>query len=215
MLINSLCEITDIDSSHIVTLNNEYLYLISRGELPIKSLEKIYWTCDSQYIRLFLTIIGNRPNLITGKVLFNYFQTTADRVLVCGKDLGDATKSFSNVQFHEVPFGTADEIAEKLLVDLHPRQGDIICIMLGAKKQEDVIAILRSHWAHIKGLVFAGLGGTWEQVCDLKTVPNIYERLGCSWIYRTLIHWDSTKPKKISRSLAAFLFYPKLIKGCK
>jgi UDP-N-acetyl-D-mannosaminuronic acid transferase (WecB/TagA/CpsF family) len=218
--------ISDIDSfeqkmnklnGRLITLNNEYLFLLRTTLLnDARNIDLI--TIDSGYILTFLRLFFDKKiDLITGYDFFMLAKKKSNRkIIIIGKELLNENKFLvlnNNIIKINAIFGSPKEIFDDLVMKYEYSifNDSLIFLMLGAEKQENLAYLLQKKIKPNNTLI-AGLGGTWEQIVDNKKVPDIYLKLKLSWLYRTFYFWDKSKPTKIFRSIMSFAYYPKFLK---
>ncbi len=205
-------------NGRLITINNEYLFLLN---YKIETRNIKYLTVDSGYILSFLRIFYSKElKLLTGFDLFMSAINHSNRqIIVIGKRLKNETAFLNEnpkVKKINAIYGSAEEINSQIKIDYPEVDFDncIVLIMLGAEKQEKLGEIIEKSLIKNNTLI-AGLGGTWEQIVDNKKVPDFFLYFRLSWLYRTVMFWDKSKPKKILRSIYAFSLYWKLLKWIK
>jgi UDP-N-acetyl-D-mannosaminuronic acid transferase (WecB/TagA/CpsF family) len=203
-------------NGRVVTLNNEYLYLLNNS--LSNHINKIsFMTIDSGYILSFLNFFSKKNiQLITGIDFFYTIKEISERkIIVIGKELKDEfvfLKRNSNIIKINAIYGTPKDIYDDMLLkyDFDIFENSIILIMLGAEKQEILSNTISSNLKSNNSLI-VGLGGTWEQILSNKKVPIFFINYKLSWLYRTIKFWDNSKPKKIYNSIIAFFYFFKIL----
>ncbi len=213
---DNLSENIDYLEGRLITINNEYLYLMHTS-LKNKLKNVNYLTIDSGFILIFLNLFSNKKyRLITGFDLVLAIKDVSNRkIIIIGKELENEidflnkNKLFSKIN---AIYGSSEEIYEDILLryDVTYFNNSVILIMLGAEKQE-LLAELFCQNLKLKNCLIAGLGGTWEQIISGKKVPYFFIKYKLSWLFRTIKFWDKSKPKKLFYSLLSFCFYRKLL----
>ena len=90
---------------------------------------------------------------------------------------------------------------EKILEDLKIRQPRLVLCALGSPKQEEFILKAKTI---LPQSLFIGVGGSfdvWSGV--VKRAPELYQKLGLEWLYRTVI--DPKRFKRIFPTLPLFV----------
>lgn len=203
-------------NGRVVTLNNEYLYLLNNS-LSNHTNKLNFLTIDSGYILSFINLFSkNKIELITG---YDFFYTIKDlsvrKIIIIGKELKDESsflKLHSKINKINAIFGSSQEIFDHIISkhNINFFENSVILIMLGAEKQELLSDIISKNLKSNNSLI-VGLGGTWEQIISNKKVPNFFIKYKLSWLYRSLKFWDKSKPKKIYRSIISFRYYFKIL----
>lgn len=95
---------------------------------------------------------------------------------------------------------------EKVLKEVIEKNPQLVLVALGSPKQEEFIYKLKSHLPHA---VMVGVGGSFDVWAgEVKRAPEIYQKLGLEWLYRTV-----KEPKRFKRIFPTLpLFVLKVLK---
>lgn len=90
---------------------------------------------------------------------------------------------------------------EKVLEELKIRQPRLVLCALGSPKQEEFILKAKSI---LTNALFIGVGGSFDVWSgEVKRAPEIYQKLGLEWLYRTVM--DPKRFKRIFPTLPLFV----------
>lgn len=106
-----------------------------------------------------------------------------------------------NICYFRNGYFKQDEEAE-IIANIKESKPALVLVALGSPKQEFFIEKAIKEYANS---VYIGIGGSfdvWAGVVD--RAPEIYQKLGCEWIYRTMKQPE--RLKRIYKTLPAFLF---------
>lgn len=199
-------EAVDYAYSHhgqIVTINPEMIStahkmpdfagIISSADLVVP---------DGVGVEIGLKILGHKvkriPGIELGKALIIKFSKENKSIAMIGakpevidlavENLKNEIPELNLVYSHD---GYFDD-CEKILSEVVKASPDLILVALGSPKQEFFINSLKSK---LPNSTMIGLGGSfdvWAGVVD--RAPEIYQKLGIEWLYRTL-----KEPKRLKR----------------
>lgn len=171
---------------------------------------------DSVGVELGLKLLGYKvpriPGIEFGKRLLKYSADNHKSVALVGakpevielamKNLKDEMSDLNIVYWHDGYF--ADDVPIKN--ELIAAKPDFILVALGSPKQEFFISDLK---VNLPESVLIGLGGSfdvWAGVVD--RAPEIYQKLGLEWLYRTVM-----QPQRFKRIFPTLpLFVMKVLK---
>ncbi len=201
----------------IVTINPEmfataqkdanFASIISQAELVVP---------DGIGVEIGLKILGHSvkriPGIELGKALIVKFSNENKTIAMVGaksevindavKNLKNEIKSLNIVYSHDGYFSNDEEIIN----DVVAANPDLILVALGSPKQEYFIKSLKER---LPNATMIGLGGSfdvWAGAVD--RAPEIYQKLGLEWLYRTI-----KEPKRFKRIFPTLpLFVLKVIK---
>ena len=95
-----------------------------------------------------------------------------------------------------------------LINEINLSKPDILCVALGAPKQEMWIS---NNYKKLNATIFIGIGGTLDFVSGrLKRAPKSFQKMGLEWLYRLTI-----QPSRYPRIKKALLTFPRLVKRVK
>lgn len=90
---------------------------------------------------------------------------------------------------------------EQVLAELKIRQPRLVLCALGSPKQEEFILKAKSI---LPEALFVGVGGSFDVWSgEVKRAPEIYQKLGLEWLYRTIL--DPKRFKRIFPTLPLFV----------
>ncbi len=179
--------------------NNEFYQVINNADLVIP---------DGVGIKLALKIKGitqqNIPGVEFSKKLIEFCAQNGYSVALLGakeeilqKAKENLTKEFENLNICYARNGyfNSDEEAQ-IKTDMQASNPSLALIALGAPKQELLISKFKKD---MPSTVFIGVGGSfdvWSGV--VQRAPEIYQKLGLEWLYRTV-----QEPKRFKRIFPA------------
>jgi N-acetylglucosaminyldiphosphoundecaprenol N-acetyl-beta-D-mannosaminyltransferase len=182
-------------SGQIVTINPEMIEtarknpdfsaLLGDAELVVP---------DGIGVEIGLKILGHKikriPGIELGKALIIKFSKENRSIAMVGakpevidlaiKNLKNEVENLNVVYSHDGYFSD-DELILSDLVNANP---DLVLVALGSPKQEFFINSLKKR---LPNATMIGLGGSFDVWAGVVTrVPNIYQKLGLEWLYRTI-----------------------------
>lgn len=171
---------------------------------------------DSVGVELGLKILGHAvpriPGIEFGKMLLKYCANENKSVALVGakpevidlaiKNLKEELPNLNIVYRHDGYF-TEDSQIKAELINLKP---DLVLVALGSPKQEFFIADVKKH---LPNTVLVGLGGSFDVWAGVvERAPEIYQKLGLEWLYRTVM-----QPQRFKRIFPTLpLFVMKVLK---
>lgn len=182
--------------------NSEFSKVISDAELVVP---------DGIGIEIGLKILGHRvkriPGIELGKALIKNFSQSDKTVAFLGAKPGVIDRAINNlknefpklnvVYSHDGYFEDDNDIIEAI-VSASP---DLILVALGSPKQEIFSCKLKQK---LPNSVMIGLGGSFDVWAgDVKRAPEIYQKLGLEWLYRTIK--EPYRIKRIFPTLPLFI----------
>lgn len=97
---------------------------------------------------------------------------------------------------------------EEIITKINEAKPDILCVALGAPKQEIWI---HNNFKKIDCSVFIGVGGTFDFVSGkVKRAPRFMRNLSLEWLYRLFV-----QPSRAKRIYNALVVFPRLVKRSK
>lgn len=109
-------------------------------------------------------------------------------------------KEFSSLYITYIHDGYFKE-DEQVLEELKIRQPRLVLCALGSPKQEEFILKAKSI---LPEALFVGVGGSFDVWSgEVKRAPEIYQKLGLEWLYRTIL--DPKRFKRIFPTLPLFV----------
>lgn len=191
------------NGGQIVTINPEMISyaektpyfreIVSSSELVIP---------DGIGVEIGLKILGYNvkriPGIELGEALITKFSDNCKSIALVGakpevikltvKNLISKVKNINIVYAHDGYFVDEEEIIRNI-VESSP---DLVLVALGSPKQEIFINKLK---AKLPKSAMIGLGGSFDVWSgSVKRAPEIYQRLGLEWLYRTV-----KEPQRIKR----------------
>lgn len=213
-------EAVDYIATHhgmVVTINPEMIEYAAKDEKfaqIINSAELVI--PDGVGITVGLKILGHNvhriPGIDFGKALLKRASKDGKTVALIGAKPEIITQAVENVKqefpdlnivyFHDGYFDDEDTIITEV-INAKP---DYVFAALGSPKQEFFINRLKQD---LNKSVLIGLGGSFDVWAGaVKRAPEIYQKLGVEWLYRTL-----SEPKRFKRIFPTLpLFVIKVLK---
>lgn len=165
--------------------NEEFAKIISSAELIVP---------DGVGVEIGLKLLGHNvrriPGIELGKALIVKFSEENKTVAMVGakpnvidnaiKNLKSEIENLKIVYAHDGYFQNDEEILNELVT----HNPDLVLVALGSPKQEYFINTLK---AKLPNTTMIGLGGSfdvWAGAVD--RAPQIYQKLGLEWLYRTI-----------------------------
>lgn len=109
-------------------------------------------------------------------------------------------KEFSSLYITYIHDGYFNE-DDSILAELKIRQPRLVLCALGSPKQEEFILKAKSI---LPEALFVGVGGSFDVWSgEVKRAPEIYQKLGLEWLYRTIL--DPKRFKRIFPTLPLFV----------
>lgn len=194
-----------IEKAHgqVVTINpemitnalkdNNFANVINNADLVIP---------DSVGVELGLKILGQNikriPGIEFGKNLLKRFANKGKKIALVGAKPEVIERATSNlkaelqginiVYIHDGYF--KDDLT--ILNEITNAQPDLVLVALGSPKQEFFITELKSR---LTDAIMIGLGGSFDVWAGVtERAPEIYQKLGLEWLYRTI-----TQPERFKR----------------
>ena len=204
-------------SGQIVTLNPE---IISEAQKN-KKLSDIIETSelvvpDGIGVELGLKILGYNVHRIAGielgRALLEKFAENGKKIALLGakpeiielavKNIENEIPNINIVYYNDGYFKNDD----KIMKELQGASPDLILVALGSPKQDFFINDLKKL---LPDSVMIGLGGSFDVWAGVvKRAPEIYQKLGLEWFYRTI-----KEPKRFKRIFPTLpLFILKVLK---
>ena len=190
-------------NGQVITLNPEMIENASKSSQfanIINSAQLVI--ADGIGIELGLRILGHKVHRIAGvefgkKLLVKYAQNNKkialigakpDVISLAVKNLQNEIKNINIVYSHDGYFSNNDDI----IAEISSSSPDLVLVALGSPKQEFFIDKLKNV---LPNAVMIGLGGSFDVWAGVvKRAPEIYQKLGLEWLYRTV-----KEPKRIKR----------------
>ena len=182
-------------SSHIVTINPEIIETAktnSNLEHILKSAELVI--ADGIGIKIGLLIKGKKVDRITGidftKRLVEEASKTGIPISLVGAKqevLEKVTEKFSKeypdlniVYTHNGYF----ENNEEIINEIREKSPKLLLVAMGAPKQEEFIYQAKNI---LPSTLMIGIGGSFDVWAgNVKRAPEIFQKLGLEWLYRTI-----------------------------
>ena len=187
----------------IVTINPEMISYAKKNPYftdVVNSAEIV--TPDGIGVEIGLKILGTKvkriPGIEFGKALIVKFSNNGKSVALIGakpdvidlaiKNLKSEIKNLNIVYYHDGYYDDENSIISGV-VETKP---DLVLVALGSPKQELLINKLKTK---LPKSAMIGLGGSFDVWSGLVTrAPEIYQKLGLEWLYRTI-----KEPKRLKR----------------
>ncbi|MBQ9245760.1 WecB/TagA/CpsF family glycosyltransferase [bacterium] len=184
--------------------NDDYANVLKNAELVIP---------DGSGIKLALKLKGIVQEQIPGvdfsKELIKHCADKKIPVAFVGAKEEVVNKTCSNIkkEFQELNICYfrngyfSNEEEEKIISELASTKPGLILVALGAPKQEYFITECRKY---VKNAAFIGVGGSFDVWAgNVERAPEIYRKMGCEWLYRTIKQPE--RIKRIYKTLPMFL----------
>lgn len=199
---------------HIVTINPEMVALGNKNDDFGRILNEADLTIpDGVGIKLALKIKGINQEIIPGvefsKKLISLCNLEGYTIGLLGakeevvqKAAQKLREEFENINITYVRNGYFNEEQEDIIKEevkaISPR---VLFVALGAPKQEFLISKLKKEMPET---IFIGVGGSFDVWSGMvKRAPEIYQKLGLEWLYRTVK--EPSRFKRIFPALPLFL----------
>lgn len=172
--------------------NADFANIINNADLVIP---------DSVGVELGLKILGKNvrriPGIEFGKKLLKRFASTGKKVALVGakpevielatSNLKNEIENLNIVYTHDGYF--KDDVT--ILNEITNSQPDLILVALGSPKQEFFISELKNK---LPNAIMVGLGGSFDVWAGVvERAPEIYQKLGLEWLYRTVMQPERFK----------------------
>lgn len=196
-------EYANSHSGQIVTINPEMIAAASKNPDFANVLsESELVVPDGVGVEIGLKILGYKvkriPGIELGKALIVKFSEENKTVAMVGAkpevvqaavtNLKNEIPNLNIVYSHDGYFDNDDVI----LNEVTNARPDLILVALGSPKQEFFIASLKKK---LQNSTMIGLGGSFDVWAGtVQRAPEIYQKLGLEWLYRTL-----KEPKRFKR----------------
>ena len=207
---DSAVEYAKVNRGQVVTINPEmidyatkktdFAQIIDQAELVIP---------DGIGVQLGLKIVGNNVRRIAGVDFARRMLEELKGVPVAfvGAKSNIIEKAVENLK-NEIPELNvvyvqdgyfSDE--EQVLTEVIEKQPELLLVALGSPKQENFIYKLKSK---LPNTLMIGVGGSFDVWSgEVKRAPEIYQRLGLEWLYRTIK--EPQRFKRIFPTLPLFI----------
>ena len=193
-------EMMDYASKHA-----DFANIINQSELVIP---------DGIGVQLGLKLLGHDVRRIAGvefaRRLLSEFENKPVALIgakphVIKKACNNLQKEISNINIVYAQDGYFKD-DERVLQEVIDKNPQLVLVALGSPKQEEFIYKLKSHLPHA---VMVGVGGSFDVWAgEVKRAPEIYQKLGLEWLYRTV-----KEPKRFKRIFPTLpLFVLKVLK---
>ena len=199
---------------HIVTINPEMIFLGNKNDEFGRVLKEADLIIpDGVGIKLALKIKGinqeNIPGIDFSKRLINICALEGYTIGLLGakeeivqKAAQNLREEYKNINITYVRNGYFDKAQEEIIIqELKAIEPKVLFVALGAPKQEFLISKLRKE---LQETIFIGVGGSFDVWSGaVKRAPEIYQKLGLEWLYRTIK--EPARFKRIFPALPMFL----------
>lgn len=201
-------------SMHIVTINPEMITNGNKNDEFGRVLNEADLTIpDGVGIKLALKVKGINQEVVPGvdfsKRLIGICALEGYTIGLLGakeeivqKAAANLRNEFENLNIIYIRNGYFDETQEDIikgeLTEIAPR---VLFVALGSPKQELFISKLKQKMPHT---IFIGVGGSFDVWSGcVKRAPEIYQKMGLEWLYRTIK--EPSRFKRIFPALPLFL----------
>ena len=185
--------------------NNSFAQIVHQAELVIP---------DGIGVQLGLKLVGNNIRRIAGIEFAKRMlvELTGKPVALVGAKPHIIEKAVINLK-NEIPeiniVYTQDgyfKDDERVLNEVIEAQPELLLVALGSPKQEEFIYKLKSK---LPNTIMIGVGGSFDVWSgEVERAPEIYQKLGLEWLYRTI-----KEPKRFKRIFPTLpLFVLKVLK---
>ncbi len=194
-------EVAKSKRGHVVTINPEMIDYASKN---INFAEIVHHAelviPDGIGVQLGLKLVGNNVARIAGvdfaKRMLN--ETKGSPVAFVGAKAHIIEKAVINLK-NEIPelnvIYTQDGYftdTERVLNEVAEKQPELLLVALGSPKQEEFIYKLKTR---LPNTIMIGVGGSFDVWSgEVERAPEIYQKLGLEWLYRTI-----KEPKRFKR----------------
>lgn len=210
---NEAVEYAFSHSGQIVTINPEMISAAQKNQTfadIISSAELV--VPDGIGVEIGLRILGHKvrriPGIELGKALIKRFSLEGKSVAMIGAKPDVITSAISNLKT-EIPdlnivyshdgYFNDDNSVISHVVEASP---DLVLVALGSPKQEFFIDSLKKR---LPNAVMIGLGGSFDVWAGaVERAPEIFQKLGLEWLYRTIK--EPQRFKRIFPTLPLFVF---------
>ncbi len=199
-------------SGQVVTINPEMIELAKKNpELTNSIKEAELIIPDGIGIEIGLRILGHKVKRIAGiefarKMIDEFSKNNKSIALIGAKPeiitetVKNLQKEVENINLSYVQDGYfIDE--EKITNNLTELQPDLVLVALGSPKQEILIHKLKKT---LPKSLMIGVGGSFDVWAGyVERAPEIYQKLGLEWLYRTIK--EPSRFKRIFPTLPLFI----------
>ncbi|MBQ8168629.1 WecB/TagA/CpsF family glycosyltransferase [bacterium] len=184
---------------HVITINPEMMdYASCHADFAkiIKEAELVI--PDGVGVELGLRLVGRKVRRIAGiefaKRMISEFKKVAligARPEIIEKVLDNLKKEFPEHDFVYVQDGYFKDDG-RVLDEVVEKQPELLLVALGSPKQEEFIYRLKTR---LPNTLMIGVGGSFDVWSgEVHRAPEIYQKLGLEWLYRTV-----KEPKRFKR----------------
>ncbi len=206
------CLIFTVNNEFIVEAqsNDHFRQTLNKSTFSIADSSGVVWAAKRLY--------GKNIERIPGADLFIDLVEISKEgygIFLLGgqKDVGKKAKEELEKNFPGVNIvGYLDgiEISEnqddELIAKINDAKPDIVCVALGAPKQEIWI---ENNYKKLSANVFIGIGGTLDYTSGkIKRAPAIFRKLSLEWLYRLM-----RQPSRYPRIKKALIDFPALVRN--
>lgn len=197
----SAVEVAKSKRGQVVTINPEIMDFASKHSAFSNILNEAELVLpDGVGVQLGLKIVGTKVKRIAGiefaRRMLEEFKNSS--VAFVGAKSYVVKKAVENLKL-EIPDLNVVYVQdgyfkdeEKIFTEIIEKQPELLLVALGAPKQEEFIYKLKSH---MPNTLMIGVGGSFDVWAgEVKRAPEIYQKLGLEWLYRTV-----KEPKRFKR----------------
>ena len=208
-------EFAKSNRGHVVTINPEMIDYATRSEdfaQIIKQAELVI--PDGVGVQLGLKLNGHNVSRIAGvefaKRMVEEFKNNSVAMIgakphIIEKAVKNLEKEFGHINFVYVQDGYFKD-EEKILNEVKSKNPELVLVALGSPKQEEFIYKLKKD---LPKSLMIGVGGSFDVWSgEVERAPEIFQKLGLEWLYRTV-----KEPKRFKRIFPTLpLFVLKVLK---
>ncbi len=216
--------ISNKDKCLIYTVNNEFILeaqkndrfreVLNSSNFSIADSAGVVWAVNYLYAKKIERIPG--ADLFIDLIELSEEQDY--RIFLLGGEggVGEKTKEVLERKFPKCKIvGFIDGVTidaekpdEEIITKINEAKPNILCVALGAPKQEIWI---HNNFKKIDCEVFIGVGGTFDFVAGkVKRAPRFMRNLSLEWLYRLFV-----QPSRYNRIYNALIVFPRLVKQSK
>jgi N-acetylglucosaminyldiphosphoundecaprenol N-acetyl-beta-D-mannosaminyltransferase len=209
---NKKCLIYTVNNEFIVEAqqNEQFLKVLNNSTYSIADSTGVVWAANKLH--------GKKIERIPGADLFidliKISQSSGAGIYLLGSDKGvgekakiELEKVFPKVNIVGVKDGVIidpDKDDQELINEINQAEAKIVCVALGAPKQELWIA---NNYTKLSADIFIGIGGTLDYTSGkIKRAPKLIRKMGLEWLFRLML-----QPSRYPRIKKALIEFPRLV----
>ena len=208
-------KIEKFEGMHIVTINPEMIELANRNEAFAEILDEAdLVVADGVGIKIALKLKGTNIEQVRGielaKAVVKRCEVKGYKVALIGakedvlqQTITNLKKEFPKLDICYSQNGYFDSFEEEDIQNkLIEKRPTVILVAMGAPKQEVFIQECKEKYPIG---IYIGVGGSFDVWSgNVERAPEIYQKLGLEWLYRTISQPE--RFKRIYKTLPVFLF---------